>query len=88
MHFLDASTGWVPVSTGEFSKDLTVYHTTDSGRTWAGASVQGRYLFVLPYPETPFDFLDARPGWMMVYGAGGMTSTPGQLFATNDGGTV
>lgn len=85
MHFLDASSGWV-VSGEPYGLGVVVYYTTDGGHTWTGVTVPTRYLFVSAYADVSLDFVDSSFGWLMVWGAGGMSSTMGQLFATQDGG--
>lgn len=83
--FLDANTGWVVAGKANTSS-VVVLHTTNGGAHWQRTTVPTRYLFVHPYARVSVDFLDGQRGWMSVWGAGGMSSSQGQLFATEDGG--
>ncbi|MEO8288273.1 MAG: hypothetical protein ABI670_17750 [Chloroflexota bacterium] len=85
MHFLDANVGWIVAGKAN-TKGVTVYRTTDGGKAWSGLPLPTRYLFVQPYAQVSLDFVDRQFGWMVVWGAGGMSYTIGQLFATEDGG--
>lgn len=83
LEFLDASTAWVAVSSDSQPR-LTVFRTTDGGRNWSGTAVakksggnlNGAFL----------DFIDARNGWLMIVPEHGMSSRPGELYQTGDGG--
>jgi photosystem II stability/assembly factor-like uncharacterized protein len=91
MHFLDANTGWLATIDQQQQPQGTpmavaLHGTTDGGRAWSSANVPFDYTFVTLYPFVSLDFLDANHGWMTIYGPGGMSTTPGQLFTTTDGG--
>ncbi|MFZ5597583.1 MAG: WD40/YVTN/BNR-like repeat-containing protein [Bacillota bacterium] len=83
LEFLDASTAWVAVSS-DSKPQLTIFRTADSGRNWSGTVVEkksggnlyGAYL----------DFIDAKHGWLMIEPEHGMSSRPGELYQTGDGG--
>jgi photosystem II stability/assembly factor-like uncharacterized protein len=87
MRFLSGDAGWVAAGQAN-TRGIVVYRTTDGGKTWGESLVPTRHLFVHPYARVSLDFVDSRFGWMTVWGAGGMSSTPGQLFATQDGGAT
>lgn len=84
--FRSATTGWVaePIveGTGKGPWEFYVYRTTDGGQTWEKAVVTVDY----PLVQAELDFLDARRGWIMAIPQRGMSSSPGRLFTTEDGG--
>ncbi len=91
IYFLDANIGWVATIDQQQQPQgtpmaVTVRSTTDGGQTWSSKDVSFSGGFATPYPFVSLDFLDANHGWMTIYGPGGMSTTPGQLFTTTDGG--
>jgi|GEM_PF-756213 len=81
--FLDANTAWVAVL-NDSRPQLTVFHTTDGGRSWQGTEVT-RNTTGVPYGVF-LDFIDPQHGWLMLEPEHGMSSRPGELYATSDGG--
>ena len=84
--FLDDNTAWLATS-AEKGSGVTVFRTGDGGRSWMSASVPaestGSELILLS-----LNFIDSEHGWLMVQPEHGMNSSPGQLFATTDGGAA
>jgi photosystem II stability/assembly factor-like uncharacterized protein len=88
MFFLDAEHGWVvSVPKGTFTS-LTVFRTTDGGRSWERTEI--------PVPS-PLDRLDTGPGFDaptigfsdLLYGWMALSNTaPQPLFVTSDGGAT
>lgn len=82
--FRDAAGGEVDRFPG-----VTVYHTTDGGQAWTSAQVP-TFGTGFPYsgPVLPvaFSFSDTGHGWLMVQPEHGMSSEPGELLSTTDGG--
>ncbi len=79
-YFIDARTGWV--FSLRATQDVTVYGTTDGGRSWSKlATAPVKYgdgnMFIA--------FSDAQHGWFEDRSAG-MGQLPGELLATKDGG--
>ncbi len=92
VHFLDTNTGWVATTDQQQPQGMpmavALYRTRDGGQTWSSTTVPFSYSFVTPYPLVSLDFLDANRGWMTIYGPARMSTTPGQLFSTTDGGAT
>lgn len=63
---------------------MAVFHTADGGRTWAENTVPrgGKGLIY----GGGLDFIDPERGWLMVVPEHGMSSRPGELYRTSDGG--
>jgi photosystem II stability/assembly factor-like uncharacterized protein len=81
---LDANTAWLaaPHADGQ----VVLERTADGGRTWTSSSLDAPEV-ARGYPSLPIgiDFLDARSGWLDVYG-GSMHAPLAALFHTGDGG--
>lgn len=81
--FLDANTSWI-AALNDSEPQLTVFRTTDGWKSWEGTAVKqeargelyGAFL----------DFIDPLNGWLMLEPEHGMSSRPGELYATTDGG--
>lgn len=83
LEFLDASTAWLAVSS-DSQPQLRVFRTTDGGRNWSGTAVEkksGGNLY-----GAYVDFIDAKYGLLMIEPEHGMSSRPGELYQTDDGG--
>lgn len=63
---------------------VTVFTTGDGGRTWTAAPVT-RSAASLVYGAR-LHVLDAERAWLMLEPEHGMSSSPGELYATTDGG--
>lgn len=81
--FYDADHAWLAVRTDD-EKSVVVFHTADGGRTW-GKSAVPRGSNGPVYGGRP-DFIDPERGWLMIEPEHGMSSRPGELYRTSDGG--
>lgn len=82
--FLDADTAWIAVIRDEEPR-LTVLRTGDGGRTWHGVQVEKSargHIY-----SASLHFIDRQHGWLMIEPEHGMSSCPGELFVTRDGGS-
>lgn len=81
--FLDANTSWIAVL-NDSEPQLIVFRTTDGWKSWEGTVVKkeakGDLYGVF------LDFIDPLHGWLMLEPEHGMSSRPGELYATIDGG--
>lgn len=75
--FLNASTAWLAVGTGDPTTG-TLYHTSDGGANWSTNTV--------PFGGGSIDFTDAMNGWEMVGLNAGMSHEAVAVFRTNDAG--
>jgi photosystem II stability/assembly factor-like uncharacterized protein len=86
--FLDARTAWIIYATeGQINPNASVWHTTDSGRTWTpGAPLNHTAYGDKVWAE--YAVLDANNLWLMVRGVyvGAGTHHDDQLFHSADGG--
>jgi len=84
-HFLDERTAWVAASSsGPDGRMVTVYRTTDGGSHWSRSSFgPGAEEGGVPYS---LDFIDSRHGWLLLEPDHGANTSPGELYATADGG--
>jgi photosystem II stability/assembly factor-like uncharacterized protein len=88
--FLDRQTAWIIFSNGgHIDNSLTIYFTTDGGRTWStnqGPPIITNVIGDSTWAE--FALLDAQNVWVMVRGvyAGAGTHFNHELFHTSDGG--
>jgi hypothetical protein len=83
--FVGESNAWV-AAWNEPQGKLLVYRTADGGRTWNTVELalpQGSLVF-----PTSMSFVEANTGFLMVEPDHGMSSTPGMLYATADGGAT
>lgn len=81
--FLDATTAWVAVI-NDSGPRLSVFRTADGGETWRGVEVERKasgHIF-----GVSLDFVDSQRGWLMIEPEHGMSSRPGELYRTTDGG--
>lgn len=81
--FYDADHAWLAVRNDD-EKSLVVFHTADGGRTW-GKSAVPRGSNSLVYGGR-LDFIDPERGWLLIEPEHGMSSRPGELYRTTDGG--
>ncbi|BCV22570.1 WD40/YVTN/BNR-like repeat-containing protein [Moorella sp. Hama-1] len=81
--FYDADHAWLAVR-NDNEKSVVVFHTADGGRTW-GESAVHRGSNGLVYGGK-LDFVDPDRGWLMIEPEHGMSSRPGELYQTADGG--
>lgn len=81
--FLDAVHAWLVIRYDEMASEV-VFRTTDGGQTWVESAVPrgGNGLVYGGW----LDFVDPEHGWLMVVPEHGMSSRPGELYRTNDGG--
>lgn len=87
--FIGAEQAWVAVpgpGTAPGSQSVTICHTIDGGRTWTRLTVPAGASWTGPILPVAFSFADAAHGWLMVQPEHGMSSEPGELLATSDGG--
>ncbi|NPV69883.1 MAG: hypothetical protein HPY55_04425 [Firmicutes bacterium] len=82
--FLDPMTGWV-VAVRDGEPMVTVFTTADGGLTWRGVEVVKKTGGGLIYGAS-LAFVDLKHGWLMIEPEHGMSSRPGELYATSDGG--
>lgn len=81
--FLDADKAWVAVI-NDTEPMLTVFRTADGGRTWRGVGVARKSRGQI-YGAS-LDFFDAKRGWLLIETEHGMSTHPGELYETSDGG--
>lgn len=91
--FLDATTGWVAslnlTSEEPVPAPITVWQTSDSGRTWDSHSFEGP---AVPKHGPPtlgrfhLSFVDEDRGWLSATYQAGMARGIGLLYRTTDGG--
>jgi photosystem II stability/assembly factor-like uncharacterized protein len=86
--YLDAGHAWaLGYVTGGDPGILTVFHSTDGGRTWQAASLpvaSGEALE--PVAAASLEFIDQDNGWVALKLPSGSSFSLGRLFATQDGG--
>ncbi|KKM09423.1 hypothetical protein SY88_18905 [Clostridiales bacterium PH28_bin88] len=81
--FYDVDHAWLVIRNDDVASEV-VFHTADGGQTWVentlprggNGLVYGGWL----------DFVDRERGWLMVVPEHGMSSRPGELYRTSDGG--
>ena len=71
-------------SSGPNGRMVTIYRTTDGGFHWSRSSFEPREEEGgAPYS---LEFIDSLHGWLMLEPEHGANSSPGELYATSDGG--
>lgn len=81
--FYDADHAWLAVRNDD-QQGRTVYHTTDGGRNWKEAIVHTKNNSLIY--GSYLDFIDSNRGWLLLEPEHGMSSLPGELYRTSDGG--
>lgn len=82
--FLDVEAAWVAVI-NDREPTLTVYRTINGGQSWHEVEVIPKTRSGRIY-EASLSFSDRKHGWLMVGLEHGMSSRPGELYQTTDGG--
>jgi photosystem II stability/assembly factor-like uncharacterized protein len=79
--FLDTNTAWA-VSVYDEDTNVTVLQTRNGGGSW----FHGEVSQDSPIQETCLSFCDEYTGWLMLVPDHGMSTMPGLLYHTGDGG--
>lgn len=81
--FYDANHAWLSFRSADELSEV-VFHTGDGGETWAESAVR-RGGNGLVYGGR-LDFINPKRGWLLITPEHGMSSRPGELYQTSDGG--
>ncbi|MFN2197514.1 MAG: hypothetical protein ACK2UW_15460 [Anaerolineales bacterium] len=76
--FMGDTTAWVQVPDPENPESSTLYHTTDTGTTWAS--------YPLPFGSAYLDFLDDQHGAALSVAGVGLGSSLVRIYRTENGG--
>jgi photosystem II stability/assembly factor-like uncharacterized protein len=87
--FLDGDRAWVASVPFEQPGSVKISRTMDGGAHWTNTEMKRSPK--LPYPEIPLRgcalaILNDRIAWLMLVPDHGMSSEPGELYRTDDGG--
>lgn len=77
-YFMDESSAWVQVPDLQNPETSTLYHTTDSGVTWAG--------YPVPFGTADLDFVDGQNGIALSVAGAGLGSSLVRIYRTDTGG--
>jgi len=80
--FYDADTAWA-TSVYDEDTNITVLKTRSGGGSWA----HGGFFQTAPIQNAHLLFKDSYTGWLMLIPDHGMSTFPGDLYHTGDGGT-
>ena len=86
--FLDSNHAWVARSYSSASScfdHVTVFSTSDGGRTWEESAPIAAAIQLDTYLQQQITFLDPQHGWLMVM-AGGRIAPDSFVYSTTDGG--
>jgi len=89
--FVDGEHGWVPTTTqGTATPDVTVYRTSDGGRTWQPAQIGSVTLGANEFANATVHFLDTSHGQLWArLSDGGISGTERcEMSITDDGGAT
>ncbi|MGE5577314.1 MAG: WD40/YVTN/BNR-like repeat-containing protein [Syntrophothermus sp.] len=81
--FLDADHAWLSVRSKD-EQGVAVFRTADGGRSWAETTVRQENRGLVYGGQ--LDFIDPVNGWLLIEPEHGMSSRPGELYRTTDGG--
>jgi hypothetical protein len=84
--FGDSSTAWIAYPRKNESATVHFRRTTDGGEHWSGDDFTAPNVSDLE--ESNLTFSDENHGWLMLGPDHGMSSSPGTLFRTKDGGAT